>query len=110
MREHKQNGSVYLGQDGKAWHIRFYLYSQSGKRTQRSHKLCDKTASTPSKDSPAVQQLAAEFMRGVNEAVASEQNGNGHHCPVCGNRCSRTIQGKFANKQTLVGMPEVVND
>lgn len=93
-----QNGYVYLGSEGNSWHCRFYLYTEKGKRIQRSHKLCEKTENTPSKDSPVVQQLREELMRGVNAAVACERNGKGHWCPVCGNRCPRTIEGKFAKK------------
>lgn len=85
----------YIFEANNAWHIRFYLYTEKGKRIQRSRKLCDKSESTPSKDSFEVQRLAAELMKGVNDAVASERSGGGHWCPVCGGRCPRTVEGKF---------------
>jgi|ERR1039458_10796599 hypothetical protein len=94
-----QAGYVYEGRDGKGLHIRFYIYSEKGKRIQKSHKLCDKNENTPSKDSATVLQLASDFMQGVNEAVASERSGGGHSCPLCGNRCKRTVEQKFAPKQ-----------
>ena len=41
-----QHGYIYEDRAGKTFHIRFYVHG-SGKRRQRSAKLCDKkTAST----------------------------------------------------------------
>lgn len=89
----------YLFEANGAWHIRFYLCSVKGKRIQRSHKLCDKSEDTPSKDSPVLLQLAANFMQGVNAAAASERNGEGHKCPLCLTRCNRTVEGKFTRRR-----------
>lgn len=95
--------SGYIFEANNAWHIRFYKHSVNGKRTAKSQKLCNKTADTPSKDSLRVQELAANFMRGVNEANASERNGKGHCCPLCGTRCRRTTEGKFIAKEATQG-------
>lgn len=65
----------YLFEASNAFHVRFYTLTHGGRhRRQRSRKLCDVAADTPSKDSPRVQQLAAEFMQGVNAAVALERS------------------------------------
>jgi hypothetical protein len=90
-----QAGYVFERYNG--WHIRFYVH-ENGKPKQRSRKLCTKDADHPSKDSPSVVKLAEDLMSKINEANAVNDNHAGHSCPVCGNRCIRTIQGKFAKK------------
>jgi len=92
-----QHGYIYLGADGKAFHIRYYVH-QNGVRKQRSRKLCVKDDAHPSNDAPAVIALAEEFMATINAANAANDTQRGHSCPICGNRCKRTIEQKFAPK------------
>lgn len=90
-----QTGHVY--ERNAAWHLRYYVH-ENDVRKQRSRKLCDKTADTPSKDAPTVLALAAQFMAAINSANAANDAQLGHNCPLCGNRCKRTIEQKFASK------------
>src|SRR5258708_27168865 len=104
-RPRTQTGYVF--EANNSWHLRYYLYSEKGKRIQKSHKICDKGESTPSKDSLRVQELVMNFMRGVNDAVASERSGNGHCCAFYGERCRRTVEGKFVKRATAAPRGEV---
>ena len=90
-----QRGYVYLS--GEAFHIRFNVH-ENGKRKQRSRKLCVKDELHPSKDAPAVVALAEDFMLRINTANAFNDETPFHDCPVCGNRCKRTIEQKFAKQ------------
>lgn len=90
-----QVGHVY--ERNNAWHLRYYVH-ENEVRKQRSRKLCDKTADTPSKDAPAVLALASQFIATINTANAANDSQAGHDCPLCGNRCKRTITQKFARK------------
>jgi len=90
-----QHGYVYLS--GEAFHIRYYVH-ENGVRKQRSRKLCLKDDLHPSKDAPGVVALAENFMATINAANAANDNQPGHNCPICGNRCMRTIEQKFAPK------------
>jgi hypothetical protein len=90
-----QHGYVY--EANNAWHIRYYVH-ENGVRKQRSRKLCLKSDLHPSKDAPAVLVLAEEFIKTINTANAANDAQPGHNCPICGNRCNRTIQQKFAPK------------
>jgi hypothetical protein len=86
-----------LGRDGKAFHSRFYVH-ENGVRKQRSRKLCLKGDLHPSKDAPAVLALAEEFISTINNANAVNDAQPGHNCPICGNRCKRTVEQKFARQ------------
>src|SRR5690348_2713654 len=90
-----QRGYVFLS--GKTFHIRYYVH-ENGVRKQRSRKLCVKDDLHPSKDAPAVIALAEDFIATINAANALNDEQPGHNCPICGNRCKRTIQQKFATK------------
>lgn len=90
-----QRGYVFT--NGKAFHIRYYVH-ENGVRKQRSHKLCVKDDLHPSKDAPAVIALAEDFMLRINTANAFNDGQPGHNCPICNNRCARTIEQKFASK------------
>ena len=90
-----QTGHVY--ERHGAFHIRFYVH-ENGKRKQRSHKLCAKDADHPSKASHSVLTLAEDFILKINLANTFNDAQPGHNCPVCGNRCKRTIEGTFAPK------------
>jgi hypothetical protein len=95
-RPQKQRGYVY--HDGKAFHIRFYVH-ENGVRKRRSRKLCVKDDLLhQSTTSPAVVKLAEEFMEKINLANVFNDSHPGHNCPICGNRCKRTIEQKFAPK------------
>jgi hypothetical protein len=93
-----QTQAGYIFESGNAWHLRFNVH-ENGKRRQRSVKLCGKDSEHPSKDSMGVRQLAADLIGKINAANAVNDSAPGHSCPVCGNRCKRTIQGKFAPKE-----------
>ena len=88
----------YIFEANNAWHLRFYAH-EGGKRRQRSVRLCGKDEQHPSKDAMGVQQLAADFMLSINQANAVNDSTTGHRCPLCNNRCRRTIEGKFAPKE-----------
>ncbi len=92
-----QHGYIRLGANGKAFHIRYYAW-ENGKRKQRSHRLCAKDELHPSKEAPAVIALAEDFIAKINVANAANDDRAGHNCPLCGNRCKRTITQKFAPK------------
>jgi len=94
-RPQTQHGHIY--ERHGAIHIRFYVH-ENGVRKQRSHKLCVKDDLHSSKDSPAVLALAEGFILRINTANAFNDSQPGHNCPVCGNRCKRTIEQKFAPK------------
>jgi hypothetical protein len=79
-------------------HIRFYVH-EAGVRKQRSSKLCNKDSNHPSVDAPSVIALAESFIAKINQANAANDTQPGHNCPVCGKRCPRTIEGKFAKKE-----------
>lgn len=93
-----QSGYVY--ESNSAFHCRFYAH-ENGKRRQRSVKLCAKDDIHPSKESYAVQSLAAELMSKVNAANSANDSQPGHNCPLCGGRCRRTIKGKFAKQDVI---------
>ncbi|HEY6767997.1 MAG TPA: hypothetical protein VI386_24850 [Candidatus Sulfotelmatobacter sp.] len=97
-----QHGYVYLGLDKKSFHVRYYIH-ENGKSKQRSHKLCPKNDLHPSKDASSVVALAESFMLKINEANGFNDAQPGHNCPICGNRCHRTIEGKFAKKAAIQG-------
>jgi hypothetical protein len=97
-----QAGYVYEAND--AWHIRFYAH-EGGKSKQRSAKLCAKDSTHPSKVAPAVVALAEAFIAGINTANGLNAAQPGHSCPLCQQRCRRTIVGKFAPKESnLMGL------
>jgi hypothetical protein len=85
----------YIFEAHNAFHIRYNVH-ENGKRKQRSHKLCAKDADRPSKTSHAVLTLAENFMLQINTANQLNDAQPGHNCPVCGNRCKRTVEQKFA--------------
>jgi len=87
----------YIFEMHGAFHIRYYVHSE-GLRKRRSLKLCPKNDIYPSKDSPSVLKLAEEFILNINVANVVNDKQIGHNCPVCGNRCKRTIEQKFAPK------------
>ena len=97
MRKGDQHGYIYEGRDGKSFHIRFYVY-ENGHRKQRSRKLCAKDDVNHSVDAPSVLSLAEVFILKINTANALNDAAPGHNCPLCGNRCPRTIGGKFTKK------------
>ena len=78
-----------------SWHIRYNVH-ENGVRKQRSTKLCAKDDKTPTNDTPSLVELAYEFMTAINKANAANDAQPGHDCPICGNRCKRTIDQKFA--------------
>ena len=96
-RPRTQTGHVYLGADEKSFHIRFYAH-ENGVRKQKSHKLCSKDDLHPSQESPSVIALAEAFMLKINQANTANDAQPGHNCPLCGNRCPRTIEQKFAKR------------
>lgn len=89
----------YIFEANGAWHLRFNVH-ENGKRKQRSAKLCGKDDLHPSKDASSVVALADAFILKINQANAVNDAQPGHNCPVCGNRCTRTIKGTFASKET----------
>ena len=90
-----QRGYVYSS--GGAWHVRYYAHENSV-RKQRSHRLCTIDEQHSLKDSPSVMKLAEDFMLRTNAANAFNDGQAGHNCPICGSRCKRTIEQKFAPK------------
>jgi len=88
-----QRGYVFFS--GKAFHIRYYVH-ENGKRKQRSRKLCVKDELHFSKEAPSVVALAEDFILKINLANTFNDDQAGHNCPLCGNRCARTIEQKFA--------------
>ena len=92
-----QHGYVYEGPNGKSFHIRYYVH-EGGKRKQRSAKLCSKDIEHSSKDAPYVIALAEAFILQINQANAVNDAQPSHVCPICKNKCKRTIQGKFTKK------------
>jgi hypothetical protein len=88
----------YIFEANSAWHIRYYVH-EDGTRKQRSEKLCNKDSEHPLKDSHSVQLLAANFIRSINAANAENDTTPSHRCPVCKQRCRRTIKGTFARKE-----------
>ncbi len=93
----QQHGYVFEGQRGNGIHIRFYVH-ENGHRKQRSRKLCNKNADTPSVDAPSVMALAEQFIARINIANAANDTQPSHRCPLCGYRCRRTITGRFAKQ------------
>lgn len=91
-----QRGQVYLERNGESWSVRFYVH-EGGVSKRKAHKLCEKSVEYPSKES--VRPLADAYMATINTANAVNDAAPGHNCPVCGNRCPRTIEGKFAKQQ-----------
>lgn len=89
----------YVFEANNAWHLRFYVH-EDGVRKQRSRVLCPKDNLHPSKDAPSVVALAEAFMLKINEANTINDAQPGHSCPICGNRCKRTIEQKFAKKES----------
>ena len=90
--------SGYVFEANNAWHLRFYAH-EGGKSRQRSMRLCGKDEEHPSKDSMGVRQLASDLMEKINQANTVNDAVKGHHCPLCNNRCRRTIEGKFSKKE-----------
>ena len=90
-----QRGYVFLS--GKAFHIRYYVH-ENGVSKQRSRKLCMEDDLHPSKEAPSVVALAEDFMLRINTANTFNDETPFHNCPVCGNRCARTIEQKFASQ------------
>lgn len=93
----QQHGHVY--ERHGAFHIRYYVH-ENGVRKHRSQKICSKNVLHPSKDAPAVVALAESFILKINTANAANDAQPGHNCPICGNRCKRTIEQKFAPKES----------
>jgi hypothetical protein len=85
MKPQTQKGYIY--EAFGAFHLRFYKM-HFGVKKQFSKKLCNKTADTPSKDSPAVLALAEALMGEVNLHNTTKRKFT----------CNRTVQGKFAPK------------
>jgi hypothetical protein len=96
-RPRTQNGYVFAGADGKAFHIGFYCH-ENGVRKQRSRKLCNKDSNHPSPEAPSVIALAEAFIKSINEANSINDAQQGHGCPICKHRCPRTLKGTFAAK------------
>jgi hypothetical protein len=92
-RPQTQHG--YIFESHGAFHIRYYVH-EKGVRKRKSRKLCLKDDIHPSKDSHAVLTLAEDFILRINAANAFNDGQPGHECPICGNRCKRTIEQKFA--------------
>lgn len=90
-----QHGSLY--EHNGSFHIRFYVH-ENGIRKRRSRKLCAKDDLHPSREAPAVVALSEAFIATINTANAANDAAPGHNCPICGNRCKRTIEGKFSKK------------
>jgi len=90
-----QAGSIY--EKHGAFHVRFYAY-ENEKRVQRSKKLCAVSEEHPAKDHPSVLALAEDFIRGLNAVNGENAADCGHKCPICHQRCKRTIRGNFAKK------------
>jgi len=91
----KQHG--YICEKNSVFHIRYYVH-ENGKRRQRSAKLCNKDETHYAKDAPAVVKFAEDFMLKINQANNENDAAPGHKCPLCGNRCPRTIEGKFSKQ------------
>ena len=92
-RRKRQHGHVY--ERHNSFHIRYYVH-ENGVRKQCSRKLCLKDDLHHSKDAPAVLTLAEKFIVTINGANTANDVRPGHNCPICGNRCKRTIEQKFA--------------
>jgi|GEM_PF-4163628 len=92
-----QTQAGYIYEQHGAFHIRFYVH-ENGKNKRRSRKLCIKDDLHPSKEAPAVLALAEEFIATINNANSANDSRAGHSCPICNNRCKRTIEQKFATK------------
>src|SRR4030088_2540116 len=88
-----QRGYVYLERDDKSWFVRFYAH-EGGVRKQKAHKLCEKSVEYPTKES--VRPIADVFIETINKAYTVNDAQPGHNCPLCGNRCRRTIRGTFS--------------
>jgi hypothetical protein len=95
MKPQIQSGYVF--ERNSAIHVRYYAH-ENGIRKQRSHRLCTIDEQHPSKDAPSVMKLAEQFMLKINLANTFNDGQPGHNCPLCGNRCKRTIEQKFASK------------
>jgi hypothetical protein len=87
----------YIREENGAFHVRYYVH-ENGVRRQRSHRLCVKDELNATKQSPSVVALCEDFMLKINLANTFNDEAPGHNCPVCGNRCKRTIEQKFAPK------------
>jgi len=92
-RPQRQRGHIF--EMHNAFHIRYSVH-ENGVRKQRSRKLCVKNDLHPSTNSPAVVKLAEDLILKINTANAANDAQPGHDCPICGNRCKRTIEQKFA--------------
>jgi hypothetical protein len=95
MKPQTQKGYVF--ERNNAFHVRYYAH-EDGVRKQRSYRLCALDEQHPSKDSPSVVALVEDFMLKINLANTFNDGQPGHNCPVCGNRCKRTIEQKFASQ------------
>ena len=67
-----QNGHVYLGSDGKSFHVRYYvteIVDGAEKRVQRSHKLCERNRATghAKVTSDTVKIECQKFMLKINQ-------------------------------------------
>src|ERR1700722_19833303 len=87
----------YIFERNNAFHVRYYAH-ENGVRRQRSRQLCRKDEQNCSKEAPSVVKLAEEFMLKINLANTFNDEQPGHNCPICGNRCKRTIEQKFASQ------------
>jgi|SRR5262252_3539191 len=96
MKRQQQRGSIF--EHNGSWHIRYYVH-EDGVHKRHSRKLCDMTESAPSKDCATVVRHAERFMTMINEANALNDAVPGHNCPICGHRCPRTLEWKFAKRE-----------
>jgi|SRR5579862_1513139 len=87
----------YVFERNKAFHIRYYVH-ENGVRKQRSYRLCAADELHATKDAQSVVALAEDFMLRINLSNTFNDEQPGHNCPICGNRCKRTIEQKFASK------------
>ena len=87
----------YIFEHNGSFHIRYYVH-ENGVRKRRCRKLCLKDDLHPTKEAEAVVALAERFIAIINTANAANDCQGRHNCPICGNRCRRTIQQKFAPK------------
>lgn len=84
----------YLFARNGSWNIRFYVHSD-GVRKQRSQMLCPVDAEHSTKNAPALLKVADAFMNCINASNAVNNTQPHHVCPICKNRCPRTIRGTF---------------
>ena len=93
MPRKPQQGNIF--ESHGAFHVRYYV-RENGRLKRRSYKLCVKDDLHPSTKAPAVVALAESFILKINQANVANNAQAGHNCPLCGGRCTRTLEGKFA--------------